>query len=70
MTPAIKPIAIIIEISIDITRGILCDTKKFTTGNNNTATRQAKAKGIKIFCATLIKKQIKKITRNLKPSFT
>ena len=59
-----------IEISIDITRGILFDSKKFTTGNNSTARRQAKAKGIKIFCATLIKKQIKKITRKLKPSLT
>jgi len=44
-----------IEINIDITLAILSDSKKFTTGNNNTATRQAKAKGIKIFCATLIK---------------
>jgi hypothetical protein len=70
MIPAIKPIARMIEINIDITLAILSDSKKITTGNNNTARRQAKAKGIKIFCATLIKKQIKKITRNLKPSFT
>ena len=70
MIPAIKPIARIREIAIEITPGNLCDSKKFTTGNNNIARRHAKAKGIKIFCATLIKKQIKKITRNLKPSFT
>lgn len=70
MMPAIKPIARIIEINADITLEILYDSKKFTTGNSNTARREAKAKGIKMFCATLIKKQIKKITRNLKPSFT
>ena len=70
MMPAIKPIARIIEINADITLEILYDSKKFTTGNSNTARSEAKAKGIKMFCATLIKKQIKKITRNLKPSFT
>lgn len=68
--PAIKPIASTIDIAIEITLENLCDTKKFTTGNNRTASKQAKAKGIKIFCEALIKKQIKKITRNLKPSFT
>ena len=62
--PAIKPIARIIDIEIEKTLDILFASKKFTTGNNNTARRQANAKGIKIFCEALIKKQIKKITRN------
>ncbi len=53
--PAIKPIAKIIEIAIDITLENLCDSKKLTMGNSSTERRQAKAKGIKIFCATLIK---------------
>ncbi len=65
-----KPVARIRDMEIDITLENLCDSKKFTTGSNNTERRQAKAKGIKIFCATLIKKQMKKITRNLNPSFT
>jgi hypothetical protein len=45
----------IIDISIAMACGTLYDSKKFTTLNNNTARRQAKAKGIKIFCATLMK---------------
>jgi hypothetical protein len=45
-------------------------SKKFTTGKSKTARRQAKAKGIRIFWEALMKKQIKKITRNLNPSFT
>ena len=65
-----KPVARIREMEIDSTLENLCDSKKFTTGSNNIERRHAKAKGIKIFCATLIKKQMKKITRNLKPSFT
>ncbi len=58
------------EIALDNTLDTLCASKKFTTGNNKTASRDANAKGIKIFCATAMKKQIKKITRNLNPSFT
>ena len=70
MMPAIKLIAKIIEIAIE---GIFVKffiSKKFTTGKSKTARRQAKAKGIRIFWEALMKKQIKKITRNLNPSFT
>jgi len=58
------------EIAIDNTLDTLCVSKKSTTGNNKTERRHANAKGIKMFCATFIKKQMKKITRNLNPSFT
>jgi hypothetical protein len=50
--PPVKLIAIIIEIKMERTLEILIDSRRFSTGNNKTARRQAKAKGIKIFCAT------------------
>jgi hypothetical protein len=68
--PAIKPIARIIEMAIERIFVTLLNSKKFTTGKSKTARRQAKANGIRIFWETFIKKQIKKITRNLNPSFT
>jgi len=65
-----NPMAKTIEMAIE---GIFVNffiSKKLTSGISKTASRQAKAKGIRIFWETLIKKQIKKITRNLNPSFT
>ena len=68
--PVIKLIARIIEIAMEGIFVNLYISKKFTIGKSKTARRQAKAKGIRIFWEELIKKQIKKITRNLNPSFT
>ena len=45
----------IIAKAIDNTLGTLFNWKKFTTGNKKTESRHAKAKGIKMFWATLIK---------------
>jgi hypothetical protein len=69
MIPAIKPIARINEIPIDKILETWFDSKKLTTGKSKTARRHANANGIRISCETLIKKHIKKITRNLNPSF-
>ena len=69
MMPAIKLVARIIEMAME---GIFANffiSKKFTSGISKTASRQAKAKGIRIVWEILMKKQIKKITRNLNPSF-
>lgn len=64
MMPVITASASKIARAMDSTREIFFPSRYCTTGRSNTANKTAKAKGIKMFCATLINRQIKNITRN------
>ena len=45
-------------------------SRKVTSGNSSTESKIAKRNGIRMFWATLMKKQTKKITKNWNPTFT
>ena len=68
--PPIKASETKIPMLIDKILPVLFFSKKVTRGKSRTESKIAKTKGISMFWATLIKKQIKKITKNWKPSLT